>query len=150
VRKQALGGFEKLMTTFSDIEVFLGTFRRDTNIINASVELTTTILDAIEKAIGFFISNECKSHILPLRILSSSNAQKANRLYSTCEVVRASKAALKGGEYETDLLTSLKEINTKSTMLMGEAEKSHIHESHQAHLCTHTSPQLNISTTTAH
>lgn len=65
MRNEALGGFDKLMTIFSDIEVFLGTFHKDTNIINASVELITTILDAIEKAIGFFISNECKSLMLP-------------------------------------------------------------------------------------
>jgi hypothetical protein len=37
------------------------------------------------------------------------------------------------GEYEKGLLKSLGEINIKSTKLMGEATKSHIHE---AHLCT--------------
>jgi hypothetical protein len=66
VRNQVLEGFESLIPIFSDVELFLGTFRGDMNIKNMSVELTVTTLTAIEQAIGFFTSNERKSY-LPLQ-----------------------------------------------------------------------------------
>jgi hypothetical protein len=61
VRNQVLEYFDGLIPIFSDVELFLGNFPNDKNIWNASVDLTVTTLDAIEQAIGFFISNECKS-----------------------------------------------------------------------------------------
>jgi hypothetical protein len=61
VRHQVLGGFDGLIAIFSDVELFLGTFPEDANIRNASVDLTAATLEAIERAIGFFISNECQS-----------------------------------------------------------------------------------------
>lgn len=61
VRNRVLTGFDGLIPIFADVELFLGDFRGDVNIRNASVALTVTVLDAIERAIGFFISNECKS-----------------------------------------------------------------------------------------
>ncbi|KAL1644142.1 hypothetical protein SLS58_004422 [Diplodia intermedia] len=54
VRKQVLEGFDGLIPIFSDVELFLGTFPQDHNIWNASVDLTTTTLEAVERAIAFF------------------------------------------------------------------------------------------------
>lgn len=64
VRQQALEAFNGLVPIFSDVELFLGTFPGDPRIRSASVDLTVTILDSIERAIGFFISNECESGLL--------------------------------------------------------------------------------------
>lgn len=60
VRKEVLQGFDGLASIFSDVELFLGTFPKDENILSASVDLTVATLDAVEQAIGFFIRNECK------------------------------------------------------------------------------------------
>jgi len=67
VRQQALDAFDGLIPIFSDVELFLGTFRGDPRIRKASVDLTVTTLIAIESAIGFFISNECESRIIGLQ-----------------------------------------------------------------------------------
>lgn len=64
VRQQALDAFDGLVPIFSDVELFLGTFPGDPRIRRASVDLTVTTLDAIERAIGFFISNECAYWLL--------------------------------------------------------------------------------------
>ncbi|KAH7126045.1 hypothetical protein EDB81DRAFT_810355 [Dactylonectria macrodidyma] len=101
VRGQVLQGFDGLIPIFSDVEVFLGTFPKDMSIHNASVELTATTLDAIEQAIGFFISNE---------------------------VLRSLKAVGMGTVYESRLRRSLEAIDEKSKNLMEEATKSHIFE----------------------
>ncbi|KUI64416.1 hypothetical protein VM1G_11211 [Cytospora mali] len=58
VRKEALEGFDGLITIFSDVELFLGEFPGDSHIEEASRELAVVILTALEHAIGFFISNE--------------------------------------------------------------------------------------------
>ncbi|KAJ3548882.1 hypothetical protein NM208_g781 [Fusarium decemcellulare] len=102
-REKILGGFDGLIPIFSDVELFLGTFPKDTGIRNASVDLTVTTLHAVEGAIGFFLSNE---------------------------LMRGGKALLSGADYEKKLLDSLGEINTKSKNLMEEATKSHIYEFH--------------------
>ncbi|KAH7009847.1 hypothetical protein EDB80DRAFT_414775 [Ilyonectria destructans] len=103
VRGQALQGFDGLIPIFSDVEVFLGTFPKDVGIQNASVELLVTTLDAIERAIGFFISNEA---------------------------LRSLKAVSMGSVYESKLVESLGAIDQKSKSLMEEATKSHIFEFH--------------------
>ncbi|KAL5325536.1 hypothetical protein ACEPPN_006663 [Leptodophora sp. 'Broadleaf-Isolate-01'] len=112
VRNQVLEGFDSLIPIFSDVELFLGTFPRDLNIKNMSVQLTVTTLTAIEQAIGFFISNE---------------------------LLRGTKAIFMKDEYGKGLLTSLEEINIMSTKLMSEATKSHIH---QAHLYSHETQKM--------
>jgi hypothetical protein len=48
------------MAIFSDVELFLGTFPDDENIVNASVDLIVAALKGIELAIGFFTSNSCE------------------------------------------------------------------------------------------
>lgn len=48
------------MAIFSDVELFIGTFPSDENIVKASVDLTVAALKGIELAIGFFISNSCE------------------------------------------------------------------------------------------
>ncbi|KAJ5715306.1 uncharacterized protein N7483_012487 [Penicillium malachiteum] len=101
VRNQVLAGFDGLVHLFSDVELFLGTFPKDDNIKSASLDLTVSALEAVEKAITFFISNE---------------------------FMRGGKALLMGGQYEQDLRQSLNEINIKSGDLMREAAKSHIYE----------------------
>ncbi|KAK5991956.1 hypothetical protein PT974_05351 [Cladobotryum mycophilum] len=81
--------------------VFLGNFPGDNNISNASVDLTVTILLAIERAIGFFITND---------------------------FIRGFKAVGMGDSYEKDLLESLGSIKTKSRALLEEATKSQMHK----------------------
>ncbi|KAK7417428.1 hypothetical protein QQX98_004547 [Neonectria punicea] len=103
VRGKVLQGLDSLMAIFSDVELFLGTFPKDASIHNASVELTVTTLEAIEHAIGFFISNE---------------------------MLKGVKALGMGTSYEAQLLQSLEAINEKSRSLMEEGAKSHIFEFH--------------------
>lgn len=67
VRQQAVNAFDGLIPIFSDVELFLGTFPGDVRIRRASVDLIATTLDAVERAIGFFISNECESRLLGLQ-----------------------------------------------------------------------------------
>ncbi|OMP88709.1 hypothetical protein BK809_0005430 [Diplodia seriata] len=87
VRKQVLEGFDGLIPIFSDVELFLGTFPQDHNIWNASVDLTTTTLEAVERAIAFFVSNEFR---------------------------KGASAIFHGGDYQASLLESLKRIEEKS------------------------------------
>ncbi|KAH0497734.1 hypothetical protein TgHK011_005020 [Trichoderma gracile] len=103
LREKVLGSFDDNMAIFSDVELFLGTFPSDENIINASVDLIVAALKGIELAIGFFTSNSLK---------------------------RGTKALLTSDEYEKGLLESLEMIKTKSKSLMEEALKSHIYEVH--------------------
>lgn len=103
VRNQLLTGFDGLVPIFSDVELFLGTFPGDKNIRNASVDLICTTLEAIEKAITFFTSNE---------------------------LLRGGKALLGGEDYQKDLRESIEAIQTKARDLMQQALKSHIFESH--------------------
>ncbi|KAL6879293.1 hypothetical protein J3F83DRAFT_725709 [Trichoderma novae-zelandiae] len=103
LREKVLGSFDDSTAIFSDVELFLGTFPNDENIVNASVDLTVAALKGIELAIGFFTSNSLK---------------------------RGTKALLTSDDYEKGLLESLDMIKTKSKSLMEEALKSHIHEVH--------------------
>lgn len=57
VRAEATQGFDNLTDQFSEVEFFLGTFPDDRRIQNASLDLIVVILQAVERAIGFFISN---------------------------------------------------------------------------------------------
>ncbi len=60
--------------------------------------------------------------------------------------MRGGKALLSGGDYEKGLVESLGMIKTRSSSLMEEAAKSHIHE---FHMCTHTpSPPADSATDT--
>ncbi|KAN0095106.1 hypothetical protein V8E51_015817 [Hyaloscypha variabilis] len=106
VRNQVLEYFDGLIPIFSDVELFLGNFPNDKNIWNASVDLTVTTLDAIEQAIGFFISNE---------------------------FVRGGTALVTGNDYEKRLLDSLDMIQTRSRNLMQEATKSHFFQANLLH-----------------
>ena len=104
VRNQVLNGFDDLDLIFSDVELFLATvFQGDLNIHNASVDLVVTTLDAIEKAIGFFLSSEW---------------------------ARGGRAFFSGTDYQKDLRDSIEMIQTKSSNLLQQAERSHIFESH--------------------
>jgi len=99
------------------------------NIRNASVALTVTILNAIERAIGFFISNECKS----------GDRSAGGEL--TRPVLKGGKVLFTRGDYEKDLLQSLDMIKEKSRSLMEEAAKSHIHE---VHMCAWPSRSVGL------
>ncbi|UKZ53156.1 hypothetical protein TrVGV298_006948 [Trichoderma virens] len=101
VRQQVLEEFNDIIPKIYDIEFFLVTFPDDHNISNASLDLTVTILLAIEQTIGFFISNR---------------------------FVRGVKAMGMGASYETDLLKSLNTIKAKSKTLLEEADKSQMHK----------------------
>ncbi|KAF5847605.1 hypothetical protein GGP41_000358 [Bipolaris sorokiniana] len=103
VRNQVLAGFDGVVPIFSDVEVFLSTFQGDVNIRNASIDLIAATLEAVERAIGFFISNE---------------------------FFRGGKALLSGGDYEESLLESLTMIQTKARDLIQQALKSHIFQFH--------------------
>ncbi|KAL6876224.1 hypothetical protein HDV57DRAFT_156315 [Trichoderma longibrachiatum] len=103
LREKVLESFDDNMAIFSDVELFIGTFPDDENIVKASVDLTVAALKGIELAIRFFISNSLK---------------------------RGAKALLTSDEYEKGLLESIDMIKTKSKSLMEEALKSHIYEVH--------------------
>ncbi|KAJ4322447.1 hypothetical protein N0V84_004803 [Fusarium piperis] len=103
VRGKVIEGFDGLIPIFSDVEVFLSTFSGDSNIEKKSVELMVATLDAIEHAIGFFISNE---------------------------FLRGAVALSQGSNYKSTLQKRLEAINEKSQSLIQEALKSHIYESH--------------------
>lgn len=60
VRQQVLEEFNDIIPKIYDIEFFLVTFPEDQHISSASLDLTVSILLAIEQTIGFFISNRCK------------------------------------------------------------------------------------------
>lgn len=60
VRNETLHGLDDLMPVLSDVELFLGTFQGDIAIRKASTSLTVAIIDAVERSIGFFISNDGK------------------------------------------------------------------------------------------
>ena len=60
VRSNVLESVGGLIPIFSDVEVFLSTFQGDVSILNISLELAVATLVAIERAIGFFLKNECK------------------------------------------------------------------------------------------
>lgn len=127
VRNQVLEYFDGLIPIFSDVELFLGNFPDDKNIWNASVDLTITTLDAIERAIGFFISNQCKPPLFSQRTLGRLTCATIHT------VVRGGRVLVTGNDYEKRLLDSLDMIQTRSRNLMQEATKSHFF---QAHLCT--------------
>lgn len=61
MRKEVLQSFDGLVAIFADAELLLATYPKDSNIWDASVGLTITVLDAIEQAIGFFIRNTSQS-----------------------------------------------------------------------------------------
>lgn len=103
VRNQVLNGFDGLVPIFSDVELFLSTFPGDPNIKSASIDLIKTTLEAIERAISFFISNE---------------------------FLRGGKALLRGQDYEKDLCDCIEAIQTKARDLIQQALKTHIFESH--------------------
>ncbi|KAK7964326.1 hypothetical protein PG988_011300 [Apiospora saccharicola] len=90
-------GFENLIPIFSDVELFLGEmFCEDGNIHSASLDLTVTTLKAVDRTIGFYISNE---------------------------FFRGSKAVFLRGDYEKQLLESLEEIGTKSKKAYGRGQE---------------------------
>lgn len=69
MRNQVLEGFDGLVPIFSDVELFLGTFEQDQNIWNASMDVTLTTLEAVERAIAFFLSSDCKSPLSDFDVL---------------------------------------------------------------------------------
>ncbi|XP_014562039.1 hypothetical protein COCVIDRAFT_11510 [Bipolaris victoriae FI3] len=103
VRNQVLKGFDGVVPLFSDAELFLSTFQGDVNIQNASIKLIAATMEAVERAIGFFISNE---------------------------FLRGGKAFLSGGDYGGSLLNSLNMIEMKARNLMEQADKSHMYQFH--------------------
>lgn len=74
MRQQAVDAFDDLIRIFADAEQFLGTFPGDKRIRRASVGLTVATLEAIERVIGFFISNECESELLGLQDTDKADA----------------------------------------------------------------------------
>ncbi|KAH0425036.1 hypothetical protein CcaCcLH18_11179 [Colletotrichum camelliae] len=62
VRDRALNSFDGLIPIFSDVELFLGTFKGDVHIEKQSMDLIFTVLVSIERAISFFTSNECDQY----------------------------------------------------------------------------------------
>ncbi|WQF85736.1 hypothetical protein CDEST_10750 [Colletotrichum destructivum] len=101
VRDQVSDSLDGLIPIFSDVELFLSTFRGDENIRKAAVDLAVAVIEAIERAIGFFTSKE---------------------------IVRGVKAFGLGSFYEHNLVQSLESINKKAQRLMQEATKSDMFE----------------------
>ena len=61
VRADALESVGGLLPIFSDVEVFLATYKGDDNIRKAALELAVATLTAVERAIGFFLKHGRKS-----------------------------------------------------------------------------------------
>ncbi|KAJ5747955.1 uncharacterized protein N7511_009651 [Penicillium nucicola] len=104
VRQQALQGLGNLTPCFADIEIFLQLFPGDTNILNASLNLTVVVLDTIERGIAFFMS---------------------------AQIARIAKAAAFGDYYGEGLVKGLDLINEQCSNLLREANKS---KDYQVHL----------------
>ena len=136
VRNEVLESVGGLIPIFSDVELFLVTFNGDGNILNASLDLAVTTLAAIEGAIGFFIKNERKSR-LPSLCAECKERQGPRLTGYHGKVLKTGNALFSGEDYEATLVKSLGMIRAKSRRLMGEALKSHIHESHIANICTY-------------
>lgn len=107
VRKKALVGLNDLVPIFNKVELYLRMFIEDTNIRNASIDLTATTLAAVERAIGFFTSNQ---------------------------FARGGKAIFSGDNYQKDLIESFEMIQAKSRDLCQHAQDSHMFESHLSNL----------------
>jgi hypothetical protein len=56
VRQQTLDALDDLENVFSDVEIFLGTFKTEETIARQAVDLMVDVLLAVERAIGFFTS----------------------------------------------------------------------------------------------
>lgn len=61
VRNETLDTFDELEDVFSDVELFLGTFREEAPILEKSVSLVARVLLAIERGIRFFTRSDRKS-----------------------------------------------------------------------------------------
>lgn len=101
-------------------------YPEDQGIRNASLDLIVVTLQAIERAIGFYISNSGKLNLNSLRDRVRSTADIAAKY----EAARAAQALGMGDQYGHKLVQSLDDIKTKSTRLLGEAQKAHFHSSH--------------------
>lgn len=62
--------------------------------------------------------------------------------YTDDKVLRAGKALLTRGDYEKSMVDSLTMIKTRSSSLMEEAAKSHIHEFHMCTVATSLTKEL--------
>ncbi|KAK7999104.1 hypothetical protein PG991_014779 [Apiospora marii] len=116
VRKQVIEtfdgeGFENLIPIFSDVELFLGR-------CSAKTQTFTTPRSSSP------LPHSRQSTALLVSILAT------NLTTLLCTVFRGGKAIMMRGEYEKELVESLKDINTKSEKLLREASKSHMHEAH--------------------
>jgi hypothetical protein len=61
IRSEALGAFDDLEDVFSDVEMFLGTFREEGPIVAKAVTLVAHVLLAMERCIVFFTRPDRKS-----------------------------------------------------------------------------------------
>ncbi|KAI1804747.1 hypothetical protein F4811DRAFT_570833 [Daldinia bambusicola] len=101
VRKEVLNAFDELEDVFSDVELFLGSFKVEGPIVDQVVSLVASVLIAIENGIKFFIRPSW---------------------------VRGLKSVLEGKEYEKPLLDSLAIITSQSKKLIAQALKTHIRD----------------------
>ncbi|KAK3356826.1 hypothetical protein B0T25DRAFT_621855 [Lasiosphaeria hispida] len=97
LRQEVAAGLDNLEKNFEDIEAFLITFPNDQNIVNSSVDLLTSMLKAIEDAIGYYMRNTMS---------------------------KASAALILQDDYQAPLTASLEEIASSGQLLLKEAEKS--------------------------
>lgn len=98
VRQEILGAFDDIDMTFSQVELFLQLYGGDQNVQNASVSLISATFYAIESAIKFFVRSTWK---------------------------KGFSATLKGEDYQKEIMESLANVKSLTTMMIDEAENSH-------------------------
>jgi hypothetical protein len=101
VRNEILSGLDDVDMIFSQVELFLELYKADQNIRNASINLISAILNAVESSMRFFLRASWK---------------------------KAFSAAFKAEGYQQDIVERLTNVKSLSTILINEAENSHKYE----------------------
>ncbi|UPX19622.1 uncharacterized protein EKO05_0009880 [Ascochyta rabiei] len=104
VRKEILVGFDGLEETFTEIDFVFSMFPKDTNVRDAGIGLVATMLDTVEKVIGF---------------------------YKKGIVRKMSSALFQGDEYQEKILQGLQNIKIMSEKLSHQGKNSHMFRSRQ-------------------
>lgn len=102
VRQDIQLGFGSLEETFSEIDFVFNTFPKDLNVKKAGTDLVAAMLDAVEKAIAFYLK--------PL-------------------LRKMGSAVFQGEEYESKITQSLETVKMKSEALVHQGRNSHVYSS---------------------
>ena len=124
VREAVKTELDKLGRRFSDMEVFLGTFRGDKSVKDASIELLAAILIAVEYVIKFFVRNRGRFSGCPLR------REFEDISFDVLVGIQVLKSLTLGGAYERTLREKIDDIKARSEDLLGTVRNSDISKTH--------------------